>query len=66
MRATAKEEHISELSLPQWSVISFDRLESSGLDYNTAAQKLTELEANGVNGLCIVTDEAARRMRNEH
>jgi hypothetical protein len=52
----------SELDLPQWSVVSFDAVEGSGLTYSAAAALLTEREKAGVYGLCIITDEAAHRM----
>ena len=52
----------SELDLPQWSVVSFDACEGSGLSYADAACLLSEKEAAGVYGLCIITDEAARRL----
>ena len=52
----------SELDLPRWSVVSFDKCEESGLIYTAAAKLLAEKEAAGVYGLCIVTDEAAKRI----
>ena len=52
----------SELDLPQWSVVSFDKCEAAGLSYASAAKLMAEKEAAGVYGLCIVTDEAARRI----
>jgi hypothetical protein len=48
-----------DIEQPMWSVVSFDRVESSGLTYTQAAQLIDELDANGGNGLCIVTDAAA-------
>lgn len=51
----------SELDLPQWSVVSFDKLEGSGLNYSSAYDLLEELETRRVAGLCLVTDEAASR-----
>ena len=53
----------SELDLPQWSVVSFDKCEASGLTYISAAKLMSEKDAAGVYGLCIVTDEAAMRIR---
>jgi hypothetical protein len=53
---------LSELDAAIWSVISFDRCEAAGLTYAEAVQKLNELEANKVSGLCIVTDDAAERV----
>ncbi len=52
----------SELDLPQWSLVSFDACEAAGLTYDAAIKLMTEKEAGGVYGLCIVTDEAARRV----
>ena len=51
-----------ELSEPRWSVVSFDNCEASNLTYEQAARKLSELAAQKVSGLCIVTDEAAARI----
>jgi hypothetical protein len=52
----------SELDLPQWSVVSFDKCEASGLTYPAASKLMSEMDAAGVYGLCIVTDEAAARV----
>jgi len=63
--ATEKEEiqtASSELDQPRWSVVSFDACEAGGLTYSAAAKLLTEKEAAGVYGLCIVTDDAAARI----
>ena len=54
----------SELNEPRWSVISFERREAGGLTYDQSAALLFELDAHGVAGLCIVTDDAAARLRN--
>jgi len=51
-----------ELDEPRWSVVSFDQTEAGGLTYRQAALLLNELELNEVYGLCIVTDEAAKRI----
>lgn len=53
----------SELDLPRWSVVSFDTCEASGLTYRAAVEVLAQKEDEGVYGLCIVTDEAAHRIR---
>lgn len=53
----------SELDLPRWSVVSFDVCEASGLTYDSAVRLLADKEAGGVYGLCIVTDEAAARVK---
>ena len=53
---------LSELDLKQWSVVSFDECEASGLTYAAAVKLLEELEASGVYGLCIVTDDVASKV----
>lgn len=53
---------LSELGEACWSVVSFDKCEAAGLTYPQAEAKMAELLANNVYGLCIVTDEAARRV----
>jgi len=52
----------SELDSPVWSVISFERCEESGLSYWQAVQKMDQLLAENVSGLCIVTDAAAAQI----
>lgn len=52
----------NELDEPRWSVVSFERCAASGLNYRQAAEKLAQLNRKKVSGLCIVTDEAARRI----
>jgi hypothetical protein len=52
----------SELDLPLWSVVSFDACEASSLTYPEAVELLAKKEAEGVYGLCIVTDKAASRV----
>ncbi len=52
----------SELDKSVWSVITFDACAASGLTYAKAAEKLEELKAENISGLCIVTDEAATRI----
>ncbi len=54
----------NELREAFWSVISFEKCEAGGLTYSEAEQKISELEARGVSGLCIVTDETAARISN--
>lgn len=55
----------SELDQPIWSVISFERVESSGIDYATAVLFMSELEVRGVPGLCIITADAAARIKTQ-
>ena len=52
----------SELDLPQWSLVSFDACEASGLTYAEATKLLEEKDAAGVYGLCVVTDEVAKKV----
>jgi hypothetical protein len=56
-------ENKSELVEPQWSVISFEKCEAANLSYTDAMQKLADLTEQKVSGLCIVTDEAAGRIK---
>jgi len=51
----------SELDEPRWSLVSFDKHEAGGLTYRQAAALMAELDANRIHGLCIITDEAAKR-----
>jgi hypothetical protein len=53
---------LSELGEACWSVVSFDKCEAAGLTYTQAEDKMAELLANNVYGLCIVTDETAERV----
>lgn len=50
-----------ELDEPHWSVVSFSQVEAGGLTYSKAARLLAELDASGVAGLCLITDDAARK-----
>lgn len=52
----------SELTLPQWSVISFEDVAAGGLSYDEAAKLMAELRQQKISGLCIITDEAAARI----
>lgn len=61
-QSTTEETEAAELRELRWSVISFEKTESENLTYAQAEQKLSELEAQKVSGLCIVTDEAAARI----
>ena len=51
----------SELEQPRWSVVSFDRREAGGLTYRQAAELMEFMDKRGINGLSIITDEAAAR-----
>lgn len=61
--ATLRVAPVSELEEPRWSVVSFDQCEAGGLTYDQAVKLMSELDAHQVTGLCIVTDDAARRMQ---
>lgn len=52
-----------ELSVGMWSVVSFDKVEASGLTYVQASEMLAELQASKTPGLCIITDSAAKRLK---
>jgi hypothetical protein len=60
--STELEIHASELDERRWSVISFERREGSGLNYDEAVRLLAELDSRKVSGLCILADEAAARI----
>ena len=53
---------VCELDEAIWSVVSFERCEAHSLTYEQAAALLSELDARGVTGLCIITDDAALRV----
>lgn len=59
---TAEDTPSSELLQAGWSVISFEKLEGSGLLYHEAVSLLETLDQKGLAGLCITTDEAAGRI----
>ena len=52
-----------ELNVPRWSVVSFEKCIAGNLTYAEASAKLSELDAEKVSGLCIITDEAAARIK---
>ena len=55
----------SDLDEPIWAVISFERIEAAGLIYEEATGVLSELDNRGGLGLCIVTNEAASRIKTQ-
>jgi len=58
---------MSELREPRWSVVSERGCEASGVNYEEAAGLVGRLRADRVHGLCIISDEAARRyVSNNH
>ena len=58
----AAEVFLSELAALSWSVVSFEKCEAGDLTYEQAEEKMRELAALKVSGLCIITDEAAGRL----
>ncbi len=58
----ASAEITSEINAPRWSIVSFEKVEAKNLIYAEAGEKINQLEARKVSGLCIVTDEAAGRI----
>ena len=54
-------EAVNELEQPIWAVISFDKVEATGLSYSEAADLLSSLRTQGVYGLALVTADAASR-----
>ncbi len=55
----------SELSDSRWSVVTFEQCAAKNLTYEQAEQKLRELSARKVSGLCIITDEAAEKVKSK-
>lgn len=56
---------MSELNDQRWAVLSERGCEASGLVYEKAAHLMRQLANEKVYGLCVVTDEAARRLANK-
>jgi hypothetical protein len=52
---------MSELKERQWAVLSERGCEAASLAYVEAVQLVSRLSEEKVYGLCIITDEAARR-----
>jgi len=52
---------MSELDEQIWAVVSERGVEASALTYAAALDLRRTLEAEKINGLCVVTDPAARR-----
>jgi hypothetical protein len=52
---------MSELREQRWSVVSERGSEASGVNYAEAAALVRRLRADKIHGLCIISDEAARR-----
>jgi hypothetical protein len=56
-----QEIRMSELREQRWSVVSERGCEASSVNYEEAARLVSRLRADKVHGLCIISDEAARR-----
>jgi hypothetical protein len=52
----------SDLERKRWSVISERVCEASSLTHEEARRLVHRLGAEGRHGLCIISDEAARRL----
>jgi hypothetical protein len=52
----------SELQNQKWSVLSHRGLEATGLTHDEARRLVHRLASEGSHGLCILSDDAARRM----
>ena len=52
----------SDLESKQWSVISERGCEASSVTHEEARRLVHRLGAEGRHGLCIISDEAARRL----
>ena len=53
----------SELSETRWSVITYETVAASGLSYPEAADLAAKLKSERVSGICIITDDAAERIK---
>ena len=54
---------MSELEQKRWAVISERGCEASSLPHAEAARLMRRLLGEKVSGLCVVTDEAAARLK---
>ena len=52
---------MSELREQRWSVVSERGCEASAVNYDEAAELVRRLRGEKIHGLCIISDEAARR-----
>lgn len=51
---------MAEMSEPIWALLSERGCEAAGVTYDEAHTLMLKLRAERVNGLCIITDRAAR------
>lgn len=54
----------SELAEQRWSVVTYESVAVSDLTYEEALEWVRKLDEQKISGLCIVTDDAAARIRN--
>ena len=59
----APEDTPCELRENRWSVVSFEGVVKSGLDYSEAEKLADAKNKSGTSGVCIITDEAAARIK---
>jgi hypothetical protein len=57
---------MSELQEPRWSVLSERGCEVSSVNYDEAALLVRRLREDKIHGLCIISDEAARRINSNN
>jgi hypothetical protein len=53
---------VSELEMQKWAVLSERGCEAADLTHEEARRLVHGLAGEGLHGLCIVTDQAARRI----
>ena len=54
---------MGELNEKSWAVTSERGCEAAGLTYDDAVRLIRRLKEEKVSGLCVITDEAARRLK---
>ena len=57
---------MSELREQRWSVLSERGCEASSVNYDEAAEFVRRLRESKIHGLCIISDEAARRINSNN
>ena len=63
-KENAEKTSASEFAWSCWSVVSMEECAASNLSYEEAANLVRKM-SDSVSGLCIVTDEAAKRLYNK-
>ena len=62
-KGVLENEASSQLYERRWSVVNFEVCVASGLTYDEAVMEMKKHAKKNSSGLCIVTDEAAKRIR---